>query len=71
VGKLAKIGSWEVDLVNETVYWSEEVHRLHETDSKLFEPNFESAMNSIEQIFVNYFVLSVADCIQSGKTLQS
>ncbi len=26
VGKLAKIGSWEVNLVNKSVFWTEEVH---------------------------------------------
>ncbi|MEX0998275.1 MAG: PAS domain S-box protein, partial [Flavobacteriaceae bacterium] len=34
VSKLAKIGSWEVDLANSTVFWSDMVHELHETDPK-------------------------------------
>jgi hypothetical protein len=47
VRSLAKIGSWEVDLVNESVFWSDEVHQLHDTDVKSFIPALEGAMNFI------------------------
>jgi hypothetical protein len=53
VRSLAKIGSWEVDLVNESVFWSDEVHQLHDTDVKSFIPALEGAMNFIGQIFAN------------------
>ena len=43
-GKLAKIGSWEVDLINQTIFWSEEVHQLHETNSSIFIPELEQAI---------------------------
>jgi hypothetical protein len=33
-------GSWEIDLVNESVFWSDEVHQLHDTDVKSFIPAF-------------------------------
>ncbi|MEC3966221.1 PAS domain S-box protein [Flagellimonas halotolerans] len=44
-GKLAKIGGWEVDLINGEVYWSEIVHRLHETDPESFRPDLETAID--------------------------
>ena len=31
-GKLAKIGTWEIDLVNNELYWSDEVYEMHELD---------------------------------------
>jgi PAS domain S-box-containing protein len=31
-GKLAKIGTWEIDLVNNKLYWSDEVYEMHEFD---------------------------------------
>jgi hypothetical protein len=37
----------EVDLVNESVFWSDEVHQLHDTDVKSFIPALEGAMNFI------------------------
>lgn len=42
VGILAKIGSWEIDVPTKTVFWSEEIHQLHETDSKTFEPDLQT-----------------------------
>jgi PAS domain S-box-containing protein len=35
-GSLAKIGSWELDLMKQSVFWSDEVHQLHETNPKSF-----------------------------------
>lgn len=32
-GKLAKIGTWEIDLVTNELYWSAEVYQMHELDS--------------------------------------
>ncbi|WP_363319839.1 PAS domain S-box protein [Flavobacterium sp.] len=43
-GALAKIGSWEVDLINATNYWSEITHQLHETDPKSFFPDLAESL---------------------------
>ena len=34
--RVAKVGSWETDLSTREVVWSEETHRIHETDSATF-----------------------------------
>lgn len=39
-----RIGAWEVDLVNEKIYWSDMTKVIHEVDSD-FEPNLETAIN--------------------------
>ena len=31
-GQLAKVGGWELDLDTQTLFWTEEVYRLHEVD---------------------------------------
>lgn len=36
--RVAKIGSWETDLGARSVIWSEETHRIHETDPANFQP---------------------------------
>lgn len=41
--QLAKIGSWELDLVNSTLYWSPAVKKLYEVD-ETYEPDLESAI---------------------------
>ena len=50
-GSLAKIGSWELDIQTKNVFWSNEVHQMHETDPKLFLPNLETAINFYRKDF--------------------
>ncbi len=50
-GSLAKIGSWEIDLEKNTVFWSKIVHQLHETDADTFSPNFENTFNFYREDF--------------------
>jgi PAS domain S-box-containing protein len=42
--RLAKIGSWELDVVNDKIYWSTIVHELHETNPETFIPNLGTAL---------------------------
>lgn len=49
--KLAKIGSWEVDLLHSTAYWSEMTHRLHETDPNSFFPDLEESLDFYREDF--------------------
>ncbi|MEO6668054.1 MAG: PAS domain S-box protein, partial [Ferruginibacter sp.] len=51
VSNLAKIGSWELDVVNQRLFWSDEVHQLHETDPKTFIPQLETAINFYRENF--------------------
>ncbi|HBQ58552.1 MAG TPA: hypothetical protein DD671_02725, partial [Balneolaceae bacterium] len=44
VYQMAKIGNWEVDLVNNTLYWSDVVKDTFETESD-FNPDIETAIN--------------------------
>lgn len=63
---LAKIGSWELNLVNQVLYWSDEVHQLHETDPKLFEPNLEEAINFYREDFRETVQLNIKKSIATG-----
>ncbi|MDZ7718800.1 MAG: PAS domain S-box protein [Balneolaceae bacterium] len=42
--RLAKIGSWEVDLINEEVYWSDITRQIHEEEPD-FEPDLDAVLN--------------------------
>jgi PAS domain S-box-containing protein len=64
---MAKIGSWEVDLINQTLFWSDEVHQLHETDPKLFIPNVEEAINFYREDFRQIVQLSIEKSIVTGE----
>jgi PAS domain S-box-containing protein len=43
VGKLVKIGTWEVDLESSQVYWSPQTYEIHELDRSL-QPKLEDAI---------------------------
>ena len=45
---LARIGSWELDLEKNTLFWSEMTKQIHETSSD-FKPSLETAMNSYKE----------------------
>ena len=63
---LAKIGSWEVELLNQSVYWSDEVHQIHETNSKLFVPTVENGINFYREDFHQMVQSKFAESIATG-----
>ena len=67
VGKLAKIGSWEMDLVKRTIFWSDMVHQLHETDPVLFVPNLEDDINFYREDFQQSVKSNIQKCISTGE----
>jgi len=64
---LAKIGSWEVNLKDKSVYWSDEVHKMHETDPKSFAPDFEEAIQFYRDDFHELVKLNITRCISTGE----
>jgi PAS domain S-box-containing protein len=64
--QLAKIGSWEVDVLNQTLYWSEEVHHLHETDPTTFVPDFATAFNFYRNDFQKLVNESFEKSLRTG-----
>ncbi|MBI5889600.1 MAG: PAS domain S-box protein [Nitrosomonadales bacterium] len=45
--QMAHIGSWELDLVNNILYWTEENYRIFEIDRELFGASYEAFLNTI------------------------
>jgi PAS domain S-box-containing protein len=64
---LAKIGSWELDLVNQRIFWSSEVHQMHETDPISFVPDLESAINFYRPDFRQLVQTNIEECISNGE----
>ncbi len=64
--KLARIGSWEFDVVTEKVYWSEMVHELHETNPKTFMPNLATALSFYRNDFQAMVNETLQRCIETG-----
>ncbi|MEQ5789420.1 PAS domain S-box protein [Muricauda sp. NFXS6] len=43
--RLAKIGGWEIDMINEKLTWSDGVHQIYETDPQSYKPELEHAID--------------------------
>lgn len=40
--KISKIGGWEINLISEDVFWTSEMHQIHETDPLDFKPSLKN-----------------------------
>jgi PAS domain S-box-containing protein len=45
--QMAHIGSWELDLKNDTLFWSDENFRIFEVDPALFEASYEAFLDAV------------------------
>ncbi|MBB5637126.1 PAS domain S-box-containing protein [Pedobacter cryoconitis] len=64
-GKLTKTGAWEINLEEDSLFWSDEVYRIHELDPAI-KPDLESAMgfySAEEQRIISY---AINKTIQNG-----
>src|SRR5690606_26157910 len=46
--KVAKVGGWEVDLVNQKITWTKVTKQIHEVDSG-YKPELETSINFFEE----------------------
>lgn len=45
--RTAHLGNWELDVVNNQLYWSDEVYRIFEIDQAFFAPSYEAFLNAL------------------------
>ncbi len=67
VAKMVKIGSWSVDLTENTVFWSKEVHQIHETDPNTYVPTLEDGINFYRKDFHELVKSSIENTIKTGE----
>jgi PAS domain-containing protein len=46
--RIARVGSWEWDMVSGKLAWSDELYRLYQRDPATFEPSFEGFLDAID-----------------------
>ena len=63
---LAKIGSWEVDLISDKLFWADIVHELHETNPDTFEPTVAKGIQFYREDFRELVLASIEQCIHTG-----
>lgn len=67
--RIARIGSWEADLINEVINWSEVVKEIHEVPAD-YQPGFLTAMDFYRAgEHRDAFMQAVQETIVSGKLL--
>ncbi|PZX93304.1 hypothetical protein DOS84_10575 [Flavobacterium aquariorum] len=64
--KLARIGSWEFDVVGDKIYWSNIVHELHETNPKTFIPDLGTSLSFYRVDFRSMVNEILQNCIKTG-----
>lgn len=64
--ELARIGSWEVDLVHTKIFWSDMVHRIHETDPATFVPDLDNVIKFYRADFREMVRKNIDSCISEG-----
>ncbi len=64
---VARIGGWEIDLINNKVYWSEMVHELHETDPASYIPDPDLLLQFYREDFRDHVYQTIAHTAQTGE----
>jgi len=66
--RMAKVGSWTVDLVNDKLFWSNMTKTIHEVSND-FIPDLEKGINFYKEGKHRDLIIKlVAECIESGKS---
>ena len=66
VTKIAKIGSWEVDRMEQKVYWSDTVYELHEVNPITYKPDLLSGINFYREDYRDMVTEKITKSIETG-----
>ena len=64
---IARVGGWEIDLIENTLYWTEETYRIHETLPSEYVPTVETAIAFYAPESVPVISSAVKEAIEQGK----
>jgi PAS domain S-box-containing protein len=64
---LARVGGWELNVVENTLYWTDETYRIHETSPAEYTPTVETAIAFYAPASVPIIKAAVQEAIEKGK----
>lgn len=67
VQKMANVGAWEVDLVNNELYWSDQTYRIHDTSPNEYSPCVETAIQFYAPEWIPIITDAVENAINTGE----
>jgi PAS domain S-box-containing protein len=68
--KMAHVGNWEWDIVNNQLYWSEEVYRIYGRDPEQFVPTFGAVREAMHPDDLEPFAQAVNAAIYERKSFE-
>ncbi|MCJ8338409.1 MAG: EAL domain-containing protein [Pseudomonadales bacterium] len=66
VQHMAKIGGWEIDLIKNTLFWTEETYLIHDTTAAEFTPTVDNAVNFYTPKWRAAINLALSNAIEKG-----
>jgi two-component system cell cycle sensor histidine kinase/response regulator CckA len=63
---VARVGGWELDAVHDTLYWSAETYRIHETSPDEYTPNVATAIGFYAPESIPLITAAVQNAIERG-----
>ncbi len=64
---MAHVGGWEVDVVNDQVFWTDEVYRILETSPQEYTPTTATTMQFFTPESARKISAAIEDAVQRGK----
>ncbi len=64
---LASIGGWEIDLINGKLIWSDEVHKIHDTNPDEYIPELQSGIKFYKEDYRKMVKKIVESSMETGK----
>ncbi len=64
---VARVGGWELDLIGNVLYWTEETYRIHETSPSEYTPTVETAILFYTPESVPVITAAVREAVEEGK----
>lgn len=64
---LALIGGWEIDVINEKMYWSDMVHQIHETDPATFTPQLTPSIQFYKEEYTELITAQLTNSATTGE----
>lgn len=63
--RISKLGGWEIDVMNKTIFWGKEVYHIHEKPYD-FVPDYENAISFYDDESLPLVWKALTDCMRNG-----
>ncbi len=65
--QIAKLGNWDLDLINNSLYWSDEVYLVFDREPQKFKPSYEIFLDTVYLDDREFVIRSVNEALYENK----